>query len=137
MEPTFEIKIETNDQTYGKFVISPLVSGYGSTMGTALKRVMLTSIPGNAITSAKIAGVKHQFSTLKGMQEDVLDFLLNLKKVRIANVGDEPVMLTLSAKGEGEVTAGDIKTSGNISIANPELVLAHLSKGANLDIELE
>ncbi len=138
MEPTFDIKIETNDQTYGKFVISPLEAGYGSTMGTALKRVMLTSIAGAAIFTVKIAGVKHQFSTLKGMQEDVLDFLLNLKKVRIAGVTDEKaVTLSLTAKGESEVTAGDIKTSGNISIANPELVLAHLSKGATLDVELE
>src|SRR5436190_17149106 len=105
MEPIFEVKQEINEKDYGKFVITPLAAGYGHTMGQALKRVLLTSIPGAAITTVQISGVKHQFSTLKGMKEDVLDFLLNLKNVRISYTGNEPVVMTLNATKAGEVTA--------------------------------
>lgn len=137
MEPNFEIKQETHEGGFARFVITPLVSGYGNTIGNALKRVLLSSIPGAAITSVKVSGVKHQFSTLKGMKEDILDFLLNLKKVRVDYKGDKPVTLSLSIKGAGEVKASQIKTSGDVSIANPDLVLANLSKGATLEAELE
>jgi DNA-directed RNA polymerase subunit alpha len=136
MEPIFEVKQETQEQNYGKFVITPLANGYGHTLGQALKRVLLTSIPGAAITTVKIDGVKHQFSTLKGMKEDVLDFLLNLKNVRISYTGDEVAKLTLSAK-EGQVLASDIKLPSGVSIANPDLVLATLAKGASLNVEME
>ncbi|MBX4205596.1 DNA-directed RNA polymerase subunit alpha [Candidatus Microgenomates bacterium] len=135
LQPNFEIK-EEKDNNYSKFVITPLSNGYGNTLGTALRRVLLTSLPGAAITTVRISGVKHQFSTLKGMKEDVLDFLLNLKKVRISVTDDKPVKLTLSAK-EGKVTAGDIQTPGGVSIANPDLVLANLSKGAKLEVEMD
>jgi len=137
MEPIFEIKEEKKDEKYGKFVISPLIAGYGDTMGSALRRVLLTSLTGAAITKVKIANAKHQFSTLKGMKEDVLDFLLNLKKVRIDYKGDEPVKATISVNTAGEVKASDIKTPANVRVANPELVLASLSKGAKLEAELE
>lgn len=136
MEPIFEVKQETQEQNYGKFVITPLANGYGHTLGQALKRVLLTSIPGAAITTVNIDGVKHQFSTLKGMKEDVLDFLLNLKNVRISYTGDEVAKLTLSAK-EGQVLASDIKLPSGVSIANPDLVLATLSKGSSLNVEME
>jgi len=137
MEPIFEVKQETSELNYGKFVITPLIAGYGHTMGQALKRVLLTSIPGAAITSVKMAGVKHQFSSLKGMKEDVLDFLLNLKNVRIQYTGEKPVTLTLVSKSEGVVTAGDIKPAAGVTIANPDLVLANLAKGSTLDVEME
>lgn len=137
MEPIFEVKQEINKDNYGKFVITPLLAGYGHTMGQALKRVLLTSIPGAAISTVKIAGVKHQFSTLKGLHDDVLDFLLNLKKVRIAYTGEDTISASLSVKKEGQVTAGDIKISGAAKVVNPELVIADIAKGGSLEAELE
>lgn len=136
-QPIFEIKEEKKDTNYAMFIISPLASGYGYTLGTCLRRVLLVSLPGAAITKVKIAQVKHQFSVLKGMKEDVVEFLLNLKKVRFSYSGDEPVRLTISVDGAGEVKAGDIKAPANIKVANPELVLANLVKGAKLDAEME
>jgi len=136
VQPVFEIQEDLKEKNQTKFVITPLDAGYGNTLGVALRRVLLTSLPGAAITSVKIAGVKHQFSTLKGMKEDVLDFILNLKKVRIAYKGEKTVKMTLSAK-EGEVKAGDIKVPAGVTIANPDLVLANLSKGAKLEAEME
>jgi DNA-directed RNA polymerase subunit alpha len=136
-QPFFEITTEESKDGYTRLVISPLGQGYGSTLGTSLRRVLLTSLPGAAITSVKIAGVKHQFSTLKGAKEDVIDFLLNLKKVRVAYQGDKPVTVTLKAEGAGVVKAGDIKTDASVKIANPDLVLAVLSEGAKLDAQME
>ncbi len=133
MDPIFSIKAEKQDQTYGKFVITPLAAGYGHTLGVALRRVLLTSLSGAAITTVEIAGVKHQFTTLKGMKEDVLDFLLNLKKVAVSYQGTEPVTATLTVATAGEVKAGDIKVPAGVTIANPELVLSNLAKGAKLD----
>jgi DNA-directed RNA polymerase subunit alpha len=136
-EPMFEIKIEKEEKDYGKFVISPLEQGYGDTLGNSLRRVLLTSLPGAAITTVKIAGVKHQFSSLKGMKEDVVEFILNLKKVRFAYSGDKAVKATLSVKESGEVKAKDIKVPANIKIANPEMVIAVLNKGSKLEAEME
>ena len=136
-EPIFETKTESKKDNYTKFVISPLVQGYGDTLGNSLRRVLLTSLPGAAITSAKISGVKHQFSTLKGMKEDIVEFVLNLKKVRIAYQGDKPIKAKLSASGGGEVKAGDIEVGPEVTITNPDLVLAYLNKGAKLSARLE
>jgi DNA-directed RNA polymerase subunit alpha len=136
MEPIFELKTEKNEKTYGKFIISPLAAGYGHTLGVALRRVLLTSMKGAAITTVEIDGVKHQFTTLSGMQEDVLDFLLNLKKVAVSYTGTDPVKATLKAKDAGEVKAGDIELPAGVTIANPELVLANLAKGAKLNATL-
>lgn len=136
MEPIFEIKTEKNDGSHAVFVISPLEAGFGDTLGTSLRRVLLSSLTGAAITGVKISGVRHQFSTLKGMKEDVLDFLLNLKKVRFSYKGQDPVRLKLSASGVGEVKAGDIETPSDVKVANPELVLANLTEGAKLNAEL-
>src|SRR3989339_895432 len=94
-EPMFEIKEEKKETNYGRFVISPLEQGYGLTVGNALRRVLLVSLPGIAITSIKIAGVKHQFSTLSGLREDTVEFILNLKKVRFSGSTDKPVKATL------------------------------------------
>lgn len=136
-QPTFEIKKEEKKDNYAKFVISPLEQGYGNTLGNSLRRVLLTSLSGAAVTSVKMSGVKHQFSSLKGMKEDVVEFILNLKKVRFSYDGDEPVKATISAEGPGEVTAGDIELSGDVEIANPDMVLATLSKDGKLSATLE
>jgi len=136
-QPLFEIKTETKKKNYGKFVITPLEQGYGHTLGNSLRRVLLTSLSGAAITSVRVSSVKHQFSTLKGMKEDVVDFVLNLKKVRLAYRGEKPVKASLSVTGPGEVKAKDIKVDPTVTIASPELVLAVLDKGGKLDAKME
>ncbi|QQG47808.1 MAG: DNA-directed RNA polymerase subunit alpha [Candidatus Woesebacteria bacterium] len=137
MNNLFEIKEELKKDNYTKFVLTPLVSGYGYTLAVALRRVLLGNLPGGAITKVEIEGVRHQFSSLKGMKEDVLDFLLNLKKVRISLDSDKPVKMSLSISKQGEVKAGDIKCPAGVKIANPDLVLANLSKSANLQAQME
>lgn len=136
-EPFFEVKTEEQKDTYAKFVISPLERGYGNTLGNSLRRVLLSSLPGAAITSVRISGVKHQFSVLKGMKEDVVEFLLNLKKVRFAYTSDKPTKATIQVQGESEVKAKDIKIDADLKIANPDLPLAYLNRGAKLDVKLE
>lgn len=133
MEPIFEVKVKETKDNYAKFEISPLAAGYGHTVGTALRRALMSSLKGAAITSVRMQGVQHQFTTLKGMKEDVLDFLLNLKRVRFSYTGDEPVKVTLSVNHAGEVKALDIQTPSNVKVANPELVLANLAEGAKLE----
>jgi DNA-directed RNA polymerase subunit alpha len=133
----FEIKEESAQKDYSKLIISPLEQGYGDTLGTALRRVLLTSLPGAAITSVRINGVKHQFSTLKGMKEDIVEFALNLKKVRLSYDGDKAAKATISVKTEGEVRASDIKLPAGVKISNPDLLLATLNKGSKLEAEME
>jgi len=136
-EPTFQIKVETESPGYGKFIIEPLEQGYGQTLGNSLRRVLMTSLPGAAISSVKIAGVKHQFSTLPGMKEDVVEFIMQLKKVRLTIVGNEPVTMTISKKGTGEVKASDIEVPAGVTVVNPDLVLATLAdKKAELEVEI-
>lgn len=138
-EPVFEIKKENTKANYAMISVSPLERGYGDTLGNSLRRVLLTSLPGIAITKVKIDGVKHQFSTLKGMKEDVVELLLNLKKVRFTgklNDG-ETARASISVKGPAEVRAKDIKAPAGVSIANPELPIAVLNKGASLSADLE
>lgn len=137
METVFEVKPIEQKENYGKFEITPLSAGYGQTLGVALRRVLLTSLPGAAITQVKLSGIKHQFSTLKGMKEDVLDFVLNLKRVNVSYTGEGSETLKLSATGPGEVKAGDIDAPSGVTIVNPELVLANLSKGAKLEATME
>lgn len=135
-EPTFHIKIEKESPDFGKFIIEPLEQGFGQTLGNSLRRVILSSLSGAAISSVKITGVKHQFSALAGMKEDVVEFIMNLKKVRLTIDGEEPVKMTLSKKGPGEVLAGDLDVSAGVTIINPDLVLAHLSdKKSMLEME--
>jgi len=136
-EPIFEINVKKEKENYGKFVITPLERGYGDTVGNSLRRVLLTSLPGAAITSVKISGVRHQFSTLKGMKEDIVEFLLNLKKVRFEYEGDKPSKATLSVKGKKEVKAKDIETDATVKVSNPELVLANLTKDVKLEVRME
>ena len=122
-----EVQTEKETQEYGKFIIEPLDQGYGHTIGTSLRRVLLTSLQGAAITQVKISGVRHQFSSMAGMTEDIVEFILNLKKVRLKITGDKPVKLTLDVKGPKEVKAKDIQTSAGCEIVNGDLTLAHLA----------
>ena len=110
--------------TSSTFVIEPLHSGYGMTLGNSLRRVLLSSIEGSAITAFKVEGATHEFTTIPGVKEDVVDIMLNLKNVRFRNIGDEPVELRLEAKGTGEVLASSIKTTGDIEIVNTDAVVA-------------
>jgi DNA-directed RNA polymerase subunit alpha len=135
-EPTFEIKEEKKETNYGKFVISPLEQGYGLTIGNSLRRVLLTSLPGVAVTSVRIAGVKHQFSTLVGMKEDIVEFVLGLKKVRFSGSTEKPVKATLEVSRPGEFKASDIKVGGGLEVVNPDLVLGTLNKGSKIQAEI-
>ncbi len=137
VDPTFHIKVETEKPGFGKFSIEPLEQGYGQTLGNSLRRVLLSSLQGSAISSVKIENVKHQFSALEGMKEDVVEFIMNLKKVRLMIEGSESVTLTLSKKGMGEVLAGDISVPAGVTIVNPDLVIANLSdKKASLEVTM-
>ena len=125
---------ETNSK--GEFEITGLYTGYGITMGNALRRVLLSSLPGAAITQVKIKGAKHEFTTIDHILEDVVEITLNLKKVRFTFNADEPQVLTLKKKGEGEVTAGDIKGNAQVEVVNPDLHIATITS-KNGDFEME
>ena len=118
------------------FVAEPLERGFGMTLGNSLRRVLLSSLQGAAITSIKIDGVLHEFSSLTGVREDVTDIVLNVKQIALKMEGEGPKRLQLSATGPGEVTAAQIATVGDIEITNPDLVLCHLDKGTTLNMEL-
>ncbi|KPJ70648.1 hypothetical protein AMJ51_01325 [Microgenomates bacterium DG_75] len=130
-QPLFRIKKEKETKDFGHFTIEPLEPGFGSTLGTALRRVLLSALPGAAITRVKITGVKHKFSTLEGLREDIIEFILGLKQVKVSYEGKKPVKLTLDKTGPGEVKAGDIKTPATVEIANPDLVLGNLASKKN------
>ncbi len=121
----------------GSYEIDGLYPGYGHTLGNSLRRIILSSLPGSAVTAVKIAGIPHEFSVISGVKEDAITILLNLKKVRFNMVSDEPQNITLKVKGVKDVTASDIKTSAGVSILNPEQVIATLTdKSADLDMEI-
>jgi len=118
------------------FVAEPLERGFGMTLGNSLRRVLLSSLQGAAVTSIKIEGVLHEFSSLTGVREDVTDIVLNIKQLALKMEGEGPKRLQLSATGPGEVTAGQIATTGDIEVTNPDLVICHLDQGATLNMEL-
>lgn len=122
-----EVLTEKETANFGKFIIEPLDQGYGHTIGNSLRRVLLTSLPGAAITSVKMSGVRHQFSTLTGMSEDIVELILNLKKVRLQIASDKPQKLTLDVKGPREVKAKDIEKAAGVEIINEDLTIANLS----------
>lgn len=122
-----EVQTEKETNDFGKFIIEPLAQGYGHTVGNSLRRVLLSSLSGAAITQVKIAGVRHQFSQLPGMTEDIVEFILNLKKVKLRISGDKPVRLNLEIKGPKEVKASDIEPQAGVEIINSDQVLAHLA----------
>jgi len=135
IKPVFNVLIAQQADDYTEFVLEPLERGYGHTVGNALRRVLLSSIAGHAITAVKIKGVDHEFQTVKGMTEDVVELMLNLKEVRIKADLTDPTHLTLQKKG-GEITAGDIKCPGNVEIVNKQHHLATMSADSTLDLEL-
>lgn len=128
--------LEENDK-YGKYEIGPIARGFGYTLVNPLRRVLLSSIEGAAVTRVKIAGAKHEFATLKGMREDVLNLILNLKDLKIKSHSSEPQIIRLSAKGQGEVKAGDLELTSEVEIIDPEHVLANLAdEKSTLNMEL-
>jgi len=131
-----EIKVGGDAKRKVTFVAEPLERGFGLTLGNALRRVLLSSLQGAAVTSIKIENVLHEFSSLTGVREDVTDIVLNVKQIALRMEGDAPKRLQLSATGPGEVTAGDIAVSGDIQVMNPDLVICHLDEGATLNMEL-
>ena len=124
------------DGKYGKFVVEPLERGYGTTLGNSLRRVLLSSLPGYAITSVKIDGILHEFSTIPGVKEDVTEIVLNLKNVILKIHGDGPKTIYIDANGDDEITAGSIKTDSEVEILNPELHIATLNSDAHVSMEL-
>ena len=129
--------VKTSSATHGKFVCEPLERGYGTTIGNAMRRVLLSSLQGAAFVSVKISGVQHEFTTIDGVLEDVTDIILNLKQVRMAMDTDEPQRLTLHRETSGEIKAGDIETNQHVTILNPEMHLATLTENRSLDFEFE
>lgn len=135
IEPSFSVKKDVEKENYGRFIIEPLEQGYGHTLGNSLRRVLLTSLKGAAVTKVHIDGVKHLFSTIPGLKEDIVQFLLNIKKLRFSLKTDKTAKVTLSVKGITKVTAKDIK-GVDAEVVNPELYLGELtSKTAKLSIE--
>ena len=135
-KPRIECIETPTDDSYGKYVIEPLERGYGTTLGNSLRRVLLSSLPGTAVTSIRISGIQHEFSTIPGVKEDVTEIVLNIKRIIARLHSDEPKTVYIEASGECEVTAGDIKADGEVEILNPELHIATLGPDASLSMEL-
>ena len=135
-KPNIECLAANDEENYAKFVCEPLERGYGMTIGNSLRRILLSSLPGCAITSAKIDGVLHEFSTVPNVVEDVPEIIVNLKNVRLKFTENEEKVMRINFKGEGEVTAGDIITDGTVEILNPDLHIATVAEGGQLIMEL-
>ena len=135
-KPQFKVSEYVEDRNYGKFEIEPLERGFGTTLGNALRRVMLSSLPGDAITSVHIDGVLHEFQTIDGVIEDVTQIILNLKSIVVKNHTNEPKIIKLNVDKEGIVTAADIEKDADIEIINPEQEIATLVKGGKLNMEM-
>jgi len=120
----------------GSLVVTPCYHGYGTTLGNALRRVLLSSLPGGAVESFKVKGTQHEFSTVEGVQEDVVEIILNLKQVAVKVFSEEPVLLTLTKKGPGPVTAGDIAKDARVEVVNKDLVIANLTSNKTLEMEI-
>lgn len=137
MNLDFNVKEITNDGSYAEFAIEPLEPGYGYTIGNALRRVLYTSIPGSAVTAVKITGVKHRFSTLPGLKENVVDFLLNIKELNLRLTDSKPVAtVRLSVKGPKQITAGDLEVSDGVEVVNKEQYLGELASKGAVEAEL-
>ena len=135
-KPRIECVENPGDSSYGKYVVEPLERGYGTTLGNSLRRILLSSLPGTAVTSIKIAGVQHEFSTIPGVKEDVTEIVLNIKSIIAKLHCEETKTVHIEASGECEVTAGDIKADADVEILNPELHIATLGADATLSMEL-
>ncbi|OGU74676.1 MAG: DNA-directed RNA polymerase subunit alpha [Ignavibacteria bacterium RIFCSPLOWO2_02_FULL_55_14] len=138
MPEKVELDHASYNTTFGKFILQPLEKGFGVTIGNSLRRVLLSSLPGTAITAIRVEGIQHEFATIKGMVEDVSDFILNLKQVRIRPVNKKVTKIVVPVKGPGVLKAGDIqKATPEIEVLNPDLHLAQLSKEASFELELK
>ena len=135
-KPRIECIETPSDESYGKYVVEPLERGYGTTLGNSLRRVLLSSLPGTAVTAIKIAGIQHEFATIPGVKEDVTEIVLNIKSIIARLHCDGPKTVYIEAAGECEVTAGDIKADGEVEVLNPELHIATLGPDASLSMEL-
>ncbi len=135
-KPEYKITEYDQSKNYGKFELEPLERGFGTTIGNALRRVMLSSMPGSAVTSIKIDGVMHEFQKIEGLREDVMNIVLNIKSLVVKNNSDEKKVMRLSVSKEGPVTAGDIEHDADIEIVNPDLVICNLVKGGKIDMEM-
>ena len=138
-KPKIEITEISDDKKYGRFVVEPLERGYGITLGNSLRRIMLSSLPGAAVSQVKIEGVLHEFSSIPGVKEDVTEIIMNIKSLAIQNNSetDEPKVAYIEFEGEGVVTAADIHVDGDVQIMNPELVIAHLNGGPDCRLYME
>ena len=138
-KPRIEIAEISEDKKYGRFVVEPLERGYGTTLGNSLRRIMLSSLPGAAVSQVKIDGVLHEFSSIPGVKEDVTEIIMNIKSLAIKNTSEtnEAKTAYIEFEGEGVVTAGDIQVDSDIEIMNPDLVLAHLNGGADSKLYME
>lgn len=138
-KPNIEIAEISEDKKYGKFVVEPLERGYGTTLGNSLRRIMLSSLPGSAVSQVKIDGVLHEFSSISGVKEDVTEIIMNVKSLAIKNNSDtnEPKTAYIEFEGEGVITAADIQADADIEILNPEQVIATLSGGADSKFYME
>ncbi len=134
--PTSIEFLEGSTPHVGKVVVTPCTQGYGTTLGNALRRVLLSSLPGAAVDSVKIDGVSHEFSAVNGVQEDMIEIILNLKQMAVKLYGDEPVVLSLSKKSVGPVMAGDFDKNSAVEIMNPDLVLFTITKAAPVEMEV-
>lgn len=137
-KPKIEIKKISDDKKYGRFVVEPLERGYGITLGNSLRRIMLSSLPGAAVCNVKIAGIKHELSPIPGVKEDVTEIIMNIKSLAIRDdsEGDELKIARIDVDKKGVVTAADIQVDSDITIANPEQVIATLNEGSKLEMEL-
>ena len=136
IEPRIETAELKPDGTYGKFVAEPLDRGFGITLGNSLRRVLLSSLPGVAVSSVKIDGIQHEFSTIPGVKEDVTEIILNIKGLTAKLYCDEPIRVKIAAEGECEVTAGSISGSSEVEVLDPGMHIASLAEGAKLSMEL-
>ncbi|MBR1634969.1 MAG: DNA-directed RNA polymerase subunit alpha [Lachnospiraceae bacterium] len=138
-KPNITITEMSEDRTFGSFVVEPLERGYGMTLGNSLRRIMLSTLPGTAVSQVKIEGVLHEFSTLPGVKEDVAEIIMNIKDLALRNNSktDEVKTAYLEYEGEGVVTAGDIRFDPDIEVMNPDLVIAHLNSGADSKLIME
>ena len=130
------VDVQSVDKTHAKITLEPLERGFGYTLGNALRRILLSSMPGCAVTEVKIDGVLHEYSTLEGVQEDVIDILLNLKNLSFRMHARDQAVLSISKKGPGVVTAADIQLEHDVEIVDPDHIIAHLSRDGKLDMEL-
>ena len=135
-KPAIECVESNPEGTYGKFIVEPLERGYGTTLGNSLRRILLASLPGAAVTAVRIDGVLHEFSTIPGVREDVTDIILNIKRLGLRMYGEEPQVVRIEAENEGPVTGADIKCSPEVTVLTPDLHIAQLDRNGRLVVEL-